>query len=161
MEYDYHVREWKPKRWVEIVWETVSPFVWLGVVGVLALFASQIVYNIPKPSFASLDQAIQQQLSVGTAWQEVQAFLARNEFQHSEQLTTLTALDRRAALGNPGGTKLKRKEERLAYSLTGYRQVANWKPELLCGCGRMHVEFYFDAQGRLIDYVAYEYGDGP
>lgn len=161
MEYDYHVREWKPKRWVEIVWETVSPFVWLGVVGVFALLASQIVYNIPKPSFAAMDQAIQQQLPVGTAWQEVQAFLVRNGFQHSEQPTALTALDRRIALGNHGGAKLKGKEERLKYSLAGYRKVAHWKPELLCGCGQMSVEFYFDAQGKLIDYVAYEHGDGP
>jgi hypothetical protein len=146
--------------WKRIVWETLSPFVWLLVGCLLVWMAIVVVDYISHPTFPKLEQAIKRELPVGTPWQGVQAFLDRKQFRHSESLGLLPS-DKASILINPGCDKLKGKEDRLEYRISGYSRVANWRPELFCGCGRVHVEFYFDEQGKLVDYVAYEFGDAP
>jgi hypothetical protein len=132
------------------------------VVGVfsigLAFILSEADFT-PHPTFQPLEQAIKQELPPGTDWQEEQAFLDRKQIRHTESLELLP-LDKASILINPDGDKLRGKEDRLRHRISGYSRVANWKPELFCGCGRVHVEFYFNERERLVEYIAYEFGDG-
>jgi hypothetical protein len=113
---------------------------------------------ISLPTFQKFEQAIKRELPSGVSPQQVQAFLQNYEFRYSEKSDLV---DKTRILINPHGEKLKGKEEGLVYYITGYGHVANWRMELLCGCGRAHVDFYFDEQQKLAEYVAYEYGDAP
>lgn len=129
----------------------MSLLVWLAIV---------VKDYLSHPTFSKLEQEIKRELPVGSHWQDVQVLLDRNRLHRLEQLEILP-LDKTAILINPGGDKLKGKEHRLEYRISGWGYVANWKPGLLYGTGRVHVEFYFDERKKLVEYIAYEYGDGP
>jgi hypothetical protein len=146
--------------WIQVFKGYLVALLWLVSAGFL-LWCAYVAWDyLSHPTFHTLEQSIKRELPLGTSWQDAQALLRRNQFYHSERLELLP-LDKTAILINPGGDKLKGKEDRLVYRIYGWGYVANWKPGLLCGCGRAHVEFYFDEREKLVEYIAYEYGEGP
>lgn len=145
--------------WLSLIKGCLLAVLSLTVLAVLLWFISTVVEYFSRPTFQRLEQTLNREVPLGSSPQIAQAFLRNNQFYYSESLEKLPA-DKTAILSAHRGGKLKGKEDRLVYRISGWGDVANWRPGLLCGCGRGHVEFYFDAQQNLVEYIAYEWADG-